>query len=43
MAYGLEDKTTAAINAVFAHYPAIEKVVFYGSRAKGNARPASKM
>lgn len=30
-----------AINHVFAAYPAIEKAILYGSRAKGTYRPGS--
>ena len=41
MKYGLKDEFVAAINAVFSRFPAIEKVVLYGSRAKGNFRPGS--
>ncbi len=35
------NKTIDAINQVFTVYPAIEKAVLYGSRAKGNYRDAS--
>lgn len=31
----------ANIEAVFSKYPQIEEVVIYGSRAKGNFKPAS--
>ncbi|MEI8243643.1 MAG: nucleotidyltransferase domain-containing protein [bacterium] len=31
----------AAIQAVFAQYPAVEEVVLYGSRAKGTFKPGS--
>jgi exosortase len=41
MKYGLPDATVDAINAVFSEVPAIESVVLYGSRAKGNFRPGS--
>jgi len=41
MKYGLQDETVDAINAVFSRFPAIEKVMLYGSRAKGNFRPGS--
>jgi predicted nucleotidyltransferase len=41
MKYGLSDTTIAKINAVFAAFPAIEKAVLYGSRAKGNFKPGS--
>lgn len=41
MKYGLSDTTIAKINAVFAGFPAVEKAVLYGSRAKGNFKPGS--
>ena len=41
MKFGLKDETVAAINAVFAHFPDIEEVVLYGSRAKGTFKPGS--
>jgi predicted nucleotidyltransferase len=43
MPYGLTDDTVAAIQAVFAAEAAIEKVVLYGSRAKGTYRPGSDL
>ena len=39
--YGLSEKTIAAIQGVLIKYPGIEKVVLYGSRAKGNFRNGS--
>lgn len=39
--FGLTEKTIAQINAVFAKYAAIEKVIIYGSRAKGNYKNGS--
>lgn len=33
--FGLEEKEIAAINSVFAKYPNVEKVMLFGSRAKG--------
>lgn len=36
MRFGLEDDIVKKINKVFAGFPAIENVVLYGSRAKGN-------
>ena len=39
--FGLKEATIAAINAVFARYPEIERAVLYGSRAKGSHRPGS--
>lgn len=39
--YGLTKKTIDSIHELFLDYPAIEKVVLYGSRATGNYRPGS--
>ena len=39
--FGLKENTIDRINAVFSQYPDIEKVVLYGSRAKGNYREGS--
>lgn len=36
MKFGLHEKDINAINRVFAQYSMIEKVIVYGSRAKGN-------
>lgn len=41
MMFGLPDETRLAMQRVFARYPEIQKVVIYGSRAKGNYRPGS--
>lgn len=41
MKYGLKHKTITAIQEVFARYPQIEKVILYGSRAKGTYRKGS--
>ena len=38
---GLNESTIARINRVFAGYPGIERVILYGSRAKGNFRHGS--
>jgi predicted nucleotidyltransferase len=38
---GLTKEEVADIEAVFSKYPQIEKVMIYGSRAKGNFKPAS--
>ncbi|MCC5935138.1 MAG: nucleotidyltransferase domain-containing protein [Balneolales bacterium] len=38
---GLKPHTTAALRAVFARYPEVERVILYGSRAKGSWRRAS--
>lgn len=39
--FGLPDKTLATIRKILAQYPAVEKAILYGSRAKGNHRPGS--
>ena len=39
--FGLKQATIDKINSVFRMHPEIEKVVIYGSRAKGNYRPGS--
>ena len=39
--HGLSDQTVAQIHEVFAGHPEVEKVVIYGSRAKGNFKPGS--
>jgi predicted nucleotidyltransferase len=39
--YGLENHIISAIQRVLRKYPAVEKAVIYGSRAKGNYRPGS--
>ncbi len=41
MKFGLADATIDRINAIFALEPAIERVLLYGSRAKGTFRPGS--
>ena len=41
MTFGLSERIRADIRQVFGHYPAIERVLIFGSRAKGNARPGS--
>ena len=41
MIYGLEENIIAQIKSIFLKYEDIEKVVLYGSRAKGNFRPNS--
>jgi predicted nucleotidyltransferase len=41
MRYGLSDSTINKINAVFALFPEVNKVILYGSRAKGNYKPGS--
>lgn len=39
--FGLKRSTIERINAVFSRHPQVERVVIYGSRAKGNYRPGS--
>lgn len=39
--FGLTSDALMRIRSVFAQYPKIEKVILYGSRAKGNFRPGS--
>lgn len=41
MKFGLSDADLARIREVFARFPAIDKAVLYGSRAKGNYKPGS--
>ena len=41
MKYGLTQTAVGRICAVFARFPAVEKAVLYGSRAKGNFKPGS--
>jgi predicted nucleotidyltransferase len=39
--YGLPEEAIAKLCSVFSQYPAIQSVLLYGSRAKGNYRPGS--
>lgn len=39
--FGLSGQDRQKIISVFQQFPKIERVVIYGSRAKGNDRPAS--
>jgi len=39
--FGLDNKTIESLNTIFAEYPQIEKVIIYGSRAKGNYKDGS--
>lgn len=39
--YGLSAKTVAELKEVFAKYQDVQKVILYGSRAKGNFRTGS--
>ena len=41
MEFGLKDETILKIHSAFVKFPEIEKVVIYGSRAKGNYRNGS--
>ena len=41
MKYGLKETTIKAIQGIFTKYPQVEKVILYGSRAKGNYRNGS--
>lgn len=41
MKFGLSSLTVSKINQVFARYPAIDTVLIYGSRAKGNYKTGS--
>ena len=41
MKYGLHEATLKKIRGVFVRFPAIEKAVLYGSRAKGNFKTGS--
>ncbi|WP_374600613.1 nucleotidyltransferase family protein [Niveibacterium sp.] len=39
--YGLAPAHYAAIAEIISRFPAVERVLIYGSRAKGTAKPAS--
>jgi len=41
MRFGLKDKDIQIINNVFSKFDSVDKVVIYGSRAKGNFKPGS--
>ncbi len=41
MIFGLKTETIKAIQEVLAKFPEVDKVILYGSRAKGNYRPGS--
>ena len=43
MRYGLSDEVIARIQRVFADNPEIDRVILYGSRAKGNYRNGSDL
>lgn len=39
--FGLDEKTIKSIKSVLGSYQEIERVLIYGSRAKGNYKPGS--
>ena len=41
MQYGLKQQDIESIQKVFSAFNEVEKVILYGSRAKGNFKPAS--
>ena len=41
MKHGLSEQTVDTINAVLASFPAVERAILFGSRAKGCARVGS--
>lgn len=41
MLFGLSEQTVEKIRSVFAKHPNVERVVLYGSRAKGTYKPGS--
>jgi predicted nucleotidyltransferase len=41
MRFGLSDSTVSRITEIFSSFPGIEKVILYGSRAKGNFQNGS--
>jgi predicted nucleotidyltransferase len=41
MKYGLQDSTIRKIREVIEHYPQVEQVILYGSRAKGSHKNGS--
>ena len=41
MKFGLKDYQIEKIQGILVTFPQIEKVILYGSRAKGNYKPAS--
>jgi predicted nucleotidyltransferase len=41
MPYGLNDTEIQLIRKVLEQYPEVKQAILYGSRAKGNYRPAS--
>ena len=41
MKFGLKENTIKQINDIFTKYPAVERAILYGSRAKGNFKNGS--
>ncbi len=41
MKYGLKEETIEKIQKVFSAFPQVDKVILYGSRAKGNYKNGS--
>lgn len=41
MRFGLKTEVIQGISKIFRNHPEVEKVLLYGSRAKGNFKPAS--
>lgn len=41
MEYGLDTKYMEMIRSIFSRYPEVEKVILFGSRAKGNYKRGS--
>jgi len=41
VAFGLRPSAIEKVRAVFSRHPEVERVILYGSRAKGNYRPGS--
>jgi uncharacterized protein len=39
--FGLKESTVSRIRSVFSHYPQVERVILYGSRAMGRQRNGS--
>ncbi len=39
--YTLDNKTLSYLTSIFQHHPEINKVVLFGSRAKGTSKPCS--
>jgi predicted nucleotidyltransferase len=39
--FGIPEKSIGKICGIFAQHPEIDRVILYGSRAKGNFKPGS--